>query len=57
MPCNPFSGMDVNEIPIEIVDNINDESTLENVEGVMKCASFYMPLTDKDRKIAGFNLV
>ena len=29
MPFNPFVGMDINEIMIEIVDNLNDESGFE----------------------------
>ena len=59
MPLNPFVGMDINEILIEIVDNLNDESGFETPNRVMKCTSVYVPLTDEDRRAVGlkFNLV
>ena len=53
MPFNPFVGMDMNEILIEIVDNLNDESGFETPNRVTKCASVYMPLTDEDRRAVG----
>ena len=59
MPFNPFVGMGINQILIEIVDNLNDESGFETPNRVTKCASVYMPLTDEDRRAVGlkFNLL
>ena len=60
---NPWGNMDVNEIPIEIVSDLND--TADDVksvalEGVYKAPpTYFNPLTDADHKLAAlkFNLI
>ena len=47
-PRNPFSDMDVNDIPIEIVDNLNDKSdvTVTKVDPPPVC--LFTPISDQD---------
>ena len=47
-PRNPFGDMDVNDIPIEIVDNLNDESnvTVTKVDPPPVC--LFTPISDQD---------
>ena len=43
VPNNPFGDMDVNDIPIEIVDNFNDESDLAFTQ-IQHCPSVFSDL-------------
>ena len=59
-PINPWGEMDVNKIPIEIVDHFSDmeEDVIISESSSKECIHFN-PLTDYERKVAAlkFNLV
>ena len=49
-PVNPWGDMDVQDIPIEIVDHFSDtEDNLQVVDSIQKTQGIFKPLTDEDR--------
>ena len=59
-PVNPWGNMDIQDIPIEIVDHFSDlEESVHVVDSMHKSLFSFKPLTDEDRQICAleFNLV
>ena len=59
-PVIPWGNMDVQDIPIEIVDHFSDlEESVHIVDSMHKSLVYFKPLTDEDRQICAlkFNIV
>ena len=49
-PMNPLGDMDIQDIPIEIVDHFSDsEDSIQVFDSTQKCKVYFNPLTDEDR--------
>ena len=49
-PVNPWGDMDVQDIPIEIVDHFSDsEDSIQVFDSTQKSKVYFNPLTDEDR--------
>ena len=58
-PENPWGNIDIQDIPIEIVDHFSDlEESVHIVDSIHKSLVYFKPLTDEDRQFCAlkFNL-